>query len=324
MEDMEDMDLPAAAAPAASTQAFGRLRLIVDPRAGRRVQADVLPRLRAALEELGVVHDVVTSTGAGAVERSARSALEEGVRYLAAVGDDRTIHEVLGGMFDGARPLAPEAVLGVVGVGTGSDFARNFGLDRPAEVVARHLSTVNEMAIDVGTADCIDAAGRRTQRVFGNVAQVGYGAECVRRAARMPRALGRVRDLLAAYGAILSLQRQETRVVVDHTAAVLPVVNLVIANCQFTGGGMKVAPRALADDGRFNVQVFTGERSQVFLMTQKIYRGEHLPHPDITEWQSATVSITPPEPLPVEADGQLLGVTPATFGLLPQSLRLKI
>ena len=97
-----------------------------------------------------------------------------------------------------------------------------------------------------------------------------------------------------------------------------------MANWQFFGGGMKFAPRALPDDGLFNVLAFTGGRSQVFTLSPKLYQGEHLPDPNIAEWQSATVSLAPADPMLVEADGELLGRTPATFAIVPRPLTIKI
>jgi diacylglycerol kinase family enzyme len=169
-----------------------------------------------------------------------------------------------------------------------------------------------------------DRSGAQRTRRFVNVAQVGYGAELLRRAAHWPRALGRVRYLLGAYGAMLTAPRPETAVEVAHTTTTVPVVDVVVANAQFFAGGMKVAPRALPDDGKLNVLVFTGGRAQVFTAGPAIARGEHLPDPQITEYQSPTVRLDPPRALPVEADGQVLGRTPVSFSLLPRALRLKI
>ena len=36
------------------------------------------------------------------------------------------------------------------------------------------------------------------------------------------------------------------------TETTAPLVELVVANCQFFGGAMKVAPRALPDDGKYS------------------------------------------------------------------------
>ena len=309
---------------------LGLMRLIVNPRAGRGKTGQQLPRLRRALEERGLDYDVVETTAPGHATRAAEEALAEGVRYLVAVGGDGTVHEVVNGMFrlgddsDVIEPIAPDAVLGVVAAGSASDFIRTFGLDRSVEYLAKHLATEHTMPIDVGVVTYTDLAGKPARRLFVNIAEVGWGAEVVRRVARYPRFLGRVRYLVGAYAAMATLARQETEVTVAHTSVTVPVTMLVVANGQFFGGAMKVAPRALPDDGKFNVQVFTGQRSQVFLMTTQIYRGEHLPHPNIIEYQSESASIAPAVPLPVEADGEYLGTTPATFSLLEQSLRLKL
>lgn len=303
---------------------FGRPRLVVNPQAGNGAGARNLPELTNALTDHGVDFDVAETTRPGDATRLAREALDAGQRYVVAVGGDGTVQEVLNGLFDGQTPVDEEAVLGVAAAGSGCDFSRTFGLDRSPEIVARHLASESFMPIDVGVVAYTGFDGNPATRLFANIAEVGYGAEVVRRAGRYPRWFGRFRYLVGAYGAIRGLTRQEATVAVARTEKTVPVVNLVVANGQFFGGGMKVAPRALPDDGRFNVQIFHGQRSQLFMMTTKIYRGEHLPHPDITEYNSERVTFAPGDPMLIEADGELLGTTPATFTLLPRAVRLKV
>lgn len=303
---------------------LGPARLIVNPTAGNGRVRRMLPRLLTALSERGLEFDVRVTTDKDDTRAAARAALDEGLRYLIAVGGDGTVHYVVNGMFEDRRPLAPDAVLGVCATGTGADFVRSFGLDRPVEVLARHLATTHTFAIDVGVAEFTDFNGRPTERLFANIGEVGYGAEVVRRASRLPRKLGRVRYLLAAWAAIAGMQRSPATVEVDFTTRAVPLVELVAANGQFFGGGMKVAPRAIPQDGRFNVLLFTGRRSQVFLLTTKLFAGEHLPHPEIVEYQSSACAVTTERPMLVEADGELLGTTPARFQLLKRCLNLKI
>jgi YegS/Rv2252/BmrU family lipid kinase len=313
-----DADRPPGGRP------LGPARLIVNPIAGNGRVREVVPELTAALRAGGLQFDVSETAGPAEASDVARAALDDGIRYLIAVGGDGTVHHVLNGMFVDRSPVAEDAVLGVCGSGTGSDFVRNFGLDRPVDVVARHLLTPHTMPIDVGVAEFTTADGGRGERLFANIAEVGYGAEVVRRAARLPRRLGRLRYLLAAWAAIAAVARTEAEVSVDFTTRELGLVELVVANGQFFGGGMKVAPRAIPQDGRFSVLAFTGGRSQVFLLTTQLFAGEHLPHPDIVEYQSATCGITAAAPLLVEADGEVLGTTPARFSMLKRSLLLKI
>jgi YegS/Rv2252/BmrU family lipid kinase len=306
------------------THAFGPLRLIVNPHAGRGRVRENLAELRRGLDDAGVEHDAVETDAPGHAIALTRKALEEGWRYVGAVGGDGTVNEVVNGWFDGGAPVSEDAVLAVAAAGSGSDFVRTFGLPRRPDLLARHLATDRTAPVDVGRLTYRDGADAGTTRLFANVAEVGWGAEVVRRANRAPRWLGRARYLVAAYGAIAATRRPETTVELGHTTLTRPLVNLVVANGQFFGGGMKVAPRGIPDDDRFNVQLFWGGRSQVFVLTTRIYRGEHLPHPNIAEHQSATVAVEADEPLPIEADGEYLGTTPARFSLLPQALRLKL
>ncbi|HSJ43492.1 MAG TPA: diacylglycerol kinase family protein [Euzebyales bacterium] len=302
----------------------GPARLIVNPRAGNGNVRGVLPELTAALTEGGLEFDVVQTRTIDDGAVLAREALDAGLRYLIAVGGDGTVHYVVNGMFERRAPVAADAVLGVCGAGSGSDFVRNFGLDRPVAVVARHLLTTHTMPIDVGVIEYAGVDGQRAERLFANVAEAGYGAEVVRRAEKLPRWFGRVRYLLAAWASITAISRTPAQLSVDFTTRDLELVELVVANGQFFGGGMKVAPRAIPQDGRFSVLAFTGGRSQVFMLTTQLYAGEHLPHPQIVEYQSATCGITTEEPLLVEADGEVLGTTPARFSILKRTLYLKI
>lgn len=308
------------------THPLGTIRLIANPRAGRGRIAAVLGHVRAVLDEAGLDHDVVETSGPGdATDLARRAVVDEGRDFIVAVGGDGTVHEVVNGMVDAEGRLRRErATLGILSAGSGCDFAKTFGLDRKPEVAVRHLANMSMMPVDLGVVECTGTDGAPLRRHFVNIAQVGYGALAVRKAERLPRWLGRVRYLLGAWGSIIGTDRQTTEVGVDHGSTTVDLVSAIVANGQFFGGGMKIAPRALADDGRFNVQLFTGNPSQMFVMTREIFRGEHLPHPDISEYQSSVVDCAPPTPMVVEADGEVLGTTPARFSMIPAGLRLKV
>ena len=56
----------------------------------------------------------------------------------------------------------------------------------------------------------------------------------------------------------------------------------------------------------------------------KIYRGTHLPHRNIAELRAGRLRVEAEPGFPVEADGELLGMTPASFGIIPGAIRLKV
>ena len=100
--------------------------------------------------------------------------------------------------------------------------------------------------------------------------------------------------------------------------------NLIVANGQFFGGGMKIAPKAAPTDGLFDVQIEHARKREAIAIMPKIYKGTHVPHPDIEEAKRVKLSIEADRPLPIEADGEVLGATPATFEVLKDVLSIKV
>ena len=302
-----------------------RLLLVVNPHAGTG-RDGILGRLRGALAERGADADVVLTDGPGSATHLTRTALADGHRLIVAVGGDGTVHEVVNGLVDADTGVArtPDAVLGVVAAGSGSDLVRTFGLDRPPEVLAHHLTRPGEHRIDLGRVRLTGADGRTTVRLFANIAEVGFGGRVAQRAARLPAALGERRyraGIVLAWGGF-----RRVPMTLEHDGGVHrgELSNVVVANGQFFGGGLKVAPRSLPDDGMFDLQAWGGTVTDVLRASRQLRDGSHLARTDVRAWPTATVTVDADRPVAVEADGELLGVTPAHFDLLPHALTLKV
>jgi diacylglycerol kinase (ATP) len=304
---------------------LGRMLLIVNPRAGDG-RAGVLTRLVAALAQHGLVPDVAETEGPGHATEIARAEAEGGRRYVVAVGGDGTVHEVVNGLVDAERGTVRggDPVLGVVSAGSGCDLVRTFGLDRPPEVLARHLAGTGTTRIDLGRVRLTDAAGSPLTRVFANVAEVGFGGTVAGVARRLPARLGAQRYRLGIVAAWGSFRRVDMTITHDGGVHRDRLCNVVVANGQFFGGGLKVAPRSLPDDGRLDVQAWGGTPTDVVRAARQLRDGSHLRRPDVRSWSSASVVVEADRPVRVEADGELLGYAPARFDTLPRVLGLKL
>jgi diacylglycerol kinase family enzyme len=100
--------------------------------------------------------------------------------------------------------------------------------------------------------------------------------------------------------------------------------NMVIANGQFFGGGMKIAPKAAPTDGVLDFQIEHASKREAIAVMPKVYKGQHVPHPDILEAKRVQASIESDPPLLIEADGEVLGFTPARFEVLRDAIHLKV
>jgi YegS/Rv2252/BmrU family lipid kinase len=308
------------------TSPFGPLTLVVNPASGRGRVAAALPKVEEALRAADLGYSVAVTRGPGDATRAARAALEAGGRFVVAVGGDGTVHEVVNGMLDDrGRPLREGAVLGVIAAGSGCDFVRTFDLPGDSMGACARLAGEATRPLDVGKVTYVDhSSGAEVARYFANIAEVGLGAAVVDRADRLPRAAGRSRYLAAFWMVLPGFRESRIRLEVGGRAFAGRVHNVVVANCRYFGGGMHISPKSSPDDGSFDVLVLKGPKLQSFTSTPKVYRGTHLPHEDIVELTGSRVRIEADPALPIEADGERLGSTPATFELLPRPLLLKV
>ena len=305
------------------TSPFGPLVVIANPRAGRGKVGAHLVEIERILTDAGLSYRIVRTTHPGHATEAARDALDRGERYLVAAGGDGTVHEVLNGMIAGDRPVAGDAVLGVVAAGSGCDFARSFGLPGDAVEAARHLAGDGVRLIDVAKVT-FGSGPAEVTRYFANIAEAGLGGAVVDRTLRLPGFLGGAKYFCGFWLTLPGFRPRTVRLDADGQEFAGRAFNVVVANCRFYGGGMQISPKSDPCDGALEVLVMIGPKSDAFTTLPKVYRGTHLPHRHITELRASRIQIEADAPLEIEADGEILGTTPATFEVIPQAIRVKV
>jgi diacylglycerol kinase (ATP) len=303
---------------------FGRLVLIVHPAAGRGQVADEMPEVERTVRAKGLEYRVVEVAEPSEAERVARDTLAAGERFLVAVGGDDLVHHVVNGMIHGDRAIAEDAVLGVVPAGAECGFVTTFGLPGDATRSTASMAGDRLFPIDVGKVTCVAGEGSEVTRYFANLAQAGFGAAVHARAARLPRFLGRGRRFLGFWLTLARSRPLPFTVRVGEQVWEGPATNVVVGNCQFEAGGLRLSPRSWPSDGLLDVLIMTGPRSDQFTLLPLMYRGEQVPHPHIAEMKGKLIQVEPERPVPVEADGIVLGTTPASFRVVRLPIRLKI
>ncbi len=101
--------------------------------------------------------------------------------------------------------------------------------------------------------------------------------------------------------------------------------DVVVANGQWHGGAMWLAPDAQPDDGLFDVVLIGDITKRDFLTTApKLYKGTYLAHPKVDLLRSRAVSVDAPERMPIELDGEQVGTTPVRFEVVPGAIRIRV
>ena len=305
------------------TSPYGKLVVICNGKAGKGGVKKHLPEVKTMLEQRELDYIVRETEGPGHATEIARESLDAGHQLVVAMGGDGTINEVVNGMIRDDAPIHEDATLGVVSAGTGCDFIKTFGIPNAASHAVAHLDGDERFKIDIGKIT-FHGDGNETVRYFANVAEAGIGAATVARAQRLPRWLGPTVYFFAFW--LTVRKHRAADVVVDLVDRKYEgkMNNLVVANGQFFGGGMKIAPKAAPTDGILDIQIEHARKREAIAIMPKVYKGEHVPHPDIFEAKRVRVSIESNPPFLIEADGEVLGYTPASFDILKDSIYLKV
>jgi YegS/Rv2252/BmrU family lipid kinase len=288
---------------------------------GRR-WPEVEPLLRATLGEL----EVQRTLGRRDAERIARDAVRAGVQRLVVAGGDGTTSEVISGLL--AAGVASEAQVGVLPMGTGRDLPRTLGIpaDLPAAIEA--LGRGATRRLDALRVAYRDRNGAERQAWSVNVTSLGLSGLTVELVNRAPRVLGgSFAFLLGALGSIARYRPARVRILADgEEVCDEPVVLAALANGQYFGGGMHIAPDARPDDGALDLVVVREiSRAGLVRALPSLYRGTHLSHPAVSVRHATRVEALPvdgSEPVWIDVDGEGLGTLPIRVELLPRAITL--
>jgi diacylglycerol kinase (ATP) len=302
--------------------------IIVNPAAaGGRLGQD-WPHIAHQLRNLWGPFTCQFTERAGDARRLAAAAVKAGQRLVIACGGDGTISEVVNGVVP--LIIAGETVtVGILPYGTGGDFRRSLALPtRLADAIPQLANGITRL-IDVGQATYQDLYGATTTRYFVNVASCGMGGEVSYRANQSTKTWGGA--LTFAYATLATAASYTHPHLWVSLDAQPPrqwrVANISVANGQYFGGGMKIAPQAKLDDGQLEV-IIVHDLSTATMLTNgyRLYRGTHDTMSEVTVQRARQLTVRPVDPhLPVrlEIDGEAVGYLPAEFCILPRCLPMR-
>lgn len=299
--------------------------VIVNPaanngRTGRRWQS-LEKQLRPVLSNMSV-H---ISQAPGHAALLAEQAIAAGARHLIAVGGDGTNHEVVNGILRQTTVPPRDIVYALLPVGTGNDWIRTYGIPTRIGDWLAMLATGQTVWQDIGRI-AYQGHDTRQERYFVNVAGLAYDAFVVRYSEQHRGWLrNRFFYLLLILRCLFQYRLQCARIETDTTSIEDYFYTINVGICRYSGGGMQLVPQARPNDGLLALTYARRvSKLGVILNTWRFYNGSIGKHPQITTGQARYVHVSGKEPVPLEADGEFLGWTPATFTILEKALRVVV
>lgn len=272
---------------------------------GAAADTEARQKVQQSLDRHGVTAEIFESPSEAATSERVETALGEGFDAIVAAGGDGTVRSVAFQLLD------RNAVLGILPLGTAMNVARSLGIPLELDAAAEVLATGSVSPIDVG-----EVRGQP----FLEIASIGLGAEVLAGAIEVGE--GRLHVAFDLFRRAWRYRRTRVRLQLDGREVRGRAPSLAVANGQYTGRGIHLAPAARLDDGRFDVLVFEGfgglELATHFVRAL-IGRSWD---PRIRRYRAATVRVSTRRPLPVRLDSQDLGTTPVELVTRPGALRV--
>lgn len=285
--------------------------VVANPSSGRGRVARLLPEITAALAADGIAASVTLTHDAQHLRDCVRQARLAGEERIIVCGGDGSLHlaaqELAGG----------DTALGIVPAGTGDDNARTLGIPRGDVAVATRLAATGPVSrIDLGHVVVADG----TVRVFLGVLSSGFDSLVNERANVMTWPSGNARYLVAILGELRTFRPVPYRAILDGREAAGEAMLVAVGNGASYGGGMRVCPDAVPDDGQLDVTWLHGVGKTTFLRVfPQVFSGRHVRSPYVSTTRAASIELDAPGQL-AYADGERVGPLPAVITVEPGAL----
>lgn len=293
---------------------------IINPSSGKQVlQRSALDAINMILAT-GVaeeIHLFYTQKKDDATHRAA--AIKEGeYGFVMAVGGDGTVNEVVNGLIQ-SHTMTP---LVIIGAGTTNDFAVAMELPKRPADICEMIKNMYTVKADVG---------KMNNKYFLNVAAGGLLSEVAHKVTSdLKTSFGKLAYYIAGMKDLSSLKLDTVplKFELDNGETFTNDVFLfVIANTRSVGGFSRIAPKAMINDGKFDLCIIKKvEPLDVIPLALKIQAGNHLNSPLIGYYQSSSIRITPMSPeaenFPVDYDGENGGTVPIDITTYKEAINL--
>ena len=298
---------------------YERALLIVNPAAGLGRGLRLGHQLRESLESRGVVCSVRVTSGEGDAQRWAEAAGGERdggpFDLIVAIGGDGTVSEIVSGQ---ARSEIKVAIA-MVPVGTANVVAFALSLPWFPGMAAGNIQEGRIVPFDVGYLPQLD-------RHFLLMAAIGYPARIIQDSPR------RLKNLVGIFTYIVAGIRNALKLgeagifIEDENGKVHEFVGntILLSNIGKIGDiNLKVTPDTSAHDGLFDLTVVSSRSLwDLIAVLFRMLTWRYKPTRRLHHFQASKVVIATDPPVPVQVDGEDMGLTPLEAEIIPGGVHL--
>lgn len=280
--------------------------VVVNPKAGLGAAASLATQVVGFLQSREITYRMISPNSAAETKALVAESLRNGeATRLLSIGGDGLFHLLLQFAIEFKVPLA------IVPGGTGNDFYRTLGwFDHDLTDYLEHLISTAPTLVDIGVVD---------GEYFGAVLSSGFDSVVNERANKMKWPKGPAKYNAAIVLEFPKFQPIEFKIFADEKILEVEAMLIAIGNGSSYGGGMRVCPDAVLNDGLFDIMILHPVSKLEFIKVfPTVYKGTHVEHPQVEVIRAKAIRIE--SSAVAYADGERIGQLPVQVESLPQSL----
>jgi diacylglycerol kinase (ATP) len=285
------------------------LKLIYNPTAGRGRARRHVREIEEYLRARGARVDCEPSTGPDDLVRIAAESSRAGYDRVVVAGGDGTLNLAVR-EFD-----LEKGTLALIPTGSGDDFAKVTGIPRNIRGACENVLHGQVREVDVAVANNLRYLG---------VAGLGFDSEVAEFANRNVKFLrGSAVYLYAILRVLPKFTPRPVHIRSENGSRDEHIMFAAIGNTRQYGGGIRITPDAVFDDGLLDLCiVHRTTRVELLKTLPKAYTGAHVKSPFVEMGRGREFHFASEVAMAVYADGEPLTRTPVSFGMAPHKLKV--
>jgi YegS/Rv2252/BmrU family lipid kinase len=302
-----------------------RYFVIVNPISGRGLGEKSVPQIESSLRESGLDFTLVRTERVWHAAELAENAAREGYNVIVCASGDGTVNECINGIMQAKKAGHNSVAFGVLGIGTGNDFAGGTNIPTNLDDGLKALKANKRKKIDLGF---VKGGYYPEGRYFGNGIGVGFDAAVGNEALKVRWARGLPAYLIGAIKTVfLYYDPAHVEIILDDEETINQVSLMIsVMNGKRMGGGFKMAPESKPDDGFFDLCIAeTASKGRIFGLIPHFLSGTQMTQPEVKMRRAKKVTIKSlDKTFPAHADGEFICLegTDLTLELLPLELEI--
>jgi len=297
---------------------------IVNPAAGSGRVKTAVPVIERIMQEKNISYSIINTEGPGDFARISGLIDYNKASAVICVGGDGTIQEYIG------LAVNRDISFGIIPAGSGNDLIYSIPNNNPntkrkfasfEEKIIFYTNKITESNIAY-----VDAVKVNEDAYFFNIGGTGIDIQVLIDALPLKKAFGGGAYFLSLIKNVVTYNTGEMKLTVDGVAETEKILLLAICNGSYYGGGLKIAPSAVMNDGFLTLcKIKKMPRIKMMAMFPRVKSGGHVKIRGVSFVNCSTVKLEFDGKKTINLDGNLYDFeSPLTFEIMKGAVRLII